>query len=60
MSLPLPVDTGLPRVTVWRRIDDGWSSHEVAGLDSIIDLPEIGTSLPLAELYLDVDFNQIE
>lgn len=56
----LLVDTGKPRVTIWRRISDGWTSHEVAGLDMSIDLPEIGTDLPLSELYLDVDFEQPE
>lgn len=54
------VDTGLPRVTVWRRTPDGWTSHEVAGLESTIELPEILADLPLSELYLDVDFSQLE
>jgi len=56
----LLIDTGQPRVTVWRRTIDNWSSHEIAGLDASIGLPEIGTDLPLAEMYLDVDFSQLE
>lgn len=56
----LLIDTGQPRVIVWRRTVDNWSSHEIAGLDASIDLPEIGTELPLTEMYLDVDFSQLE
>ena len=56
----LLVDTGLPRVTVWRKSDDRWGADEVAGLDATIDLPEIDAALPLAELYLDVSFDPDE
>lgn len=56
----LLVDTGQPRVTVWRRAGEGWGNHEISGPDAVIDLPEIGTELPFAELYLDVDFTQVE
>jgi Uma2 family endonuclease len=52
----LLVDTEAPRVTVWRRGEAGWTNHEEKGLDATIDLPEIGTGLPLAELYLDLSF----
>lgn len=47
----LLIDTEAPRVTVWRRNVDGWGNAEVTGLEAIIDLPEIGAELPLAELY---------
>ncbi len=53
----LMVDTGLPRVIVWRRQGSVWNSAEVEGLDGVIDLPEIDANLPLAELYLDVVFD---
>jgi Uma2 family endonuclease len=56
----LLVDTGLPRVTIWTRRTGDWKSHEIAGLEETIDLPEIDASLPLAELYLDIDFSQPE
>lgn len=52
----LLVDTDAPQATVWRREGETWKSHEVAGLDAVIDLPEIETDLPLADLYLDVPF----
>lgn len=56
IAVILLVDTEAPQVSVWRRAYDAWSSHEVAGLDATIDLPEIATDLPLAELYYDVAF----
>ena len=45
----------LPRVTVWRR-REALTHHEEKGLDATIDLPEVGTSLPLRDLYLDLEF----
>ena len=56
IRLILLVDTEAPQVTVWRRGETGWGYHEEKGLDAVIDLPEIGTALPLFELYEDVDF----
>lgn len=56
----LLIDTGQPRVTIWRREGSGWSNHERAGIEAIIDLPEVSAALPLSELYLDVDFSQPE
>lgn len=50
----LLVDSEAPQVSVWRRTEETWSEAEVAGLDATIELPEIETSLPLAELYFDV------
>lgn len=55
----LLVDTEQPRVTVWRRADAVWTPHEEAGLQAIIDLPEIGTTLPLAELYDGLAFEPV-
>ncbi len=50
------VDAEAPQVTVWRISATGWTAEEIAGLEATIDLSEIGTSLPLSELYLDVTF----
>jgi Uma2 family endonuclease len=53
----LLIDTELPRVTVWRKDADGqWTSAEKSGLTAVIDLPEIGASLPLADIYADLSF----
>jgi Uma2 family endonuclease len=53
----LLVDTEAPRVTVWRRGESGWGYEDLAGLDATIQLPEIGTDLPLSELYADLSFD---
>jgi len=53
----LLVDSEAPQVTVWRGGPNGWTAHEVAGLDASIEMPEIGASLALAELYLDIAFD---
>jgi len=36
--------------TVFTRADDDWAAHVLVG-DVILDMPEIGQSIPLAELY---------
>lgn len=46
-----------PRARLWRVSEDGGaapSNH--FGLDTVLELPALGISLPLAELYRDVDF----
>ena len=53
----LLVDTEAPQVTAWRRgADEGWSYAEEAGLEAVIRLPEIEATLPLADLYRDLEF----
>ena len=52
----LIVATHTPSVTVWRRVDGAWRLEEIDGIDAIIPLPEIGTELPLAELYEGLSF----
>jgi Uma2 family endonuclease len=53
----LLVDTEAPRVTVWRRAREGWSNHELLGLEAVIDLSEIEAELPLSELYEGLTFS---
>ncbi|QDV74892.1 Uma2 family endonuclease [Botrimarina mediterranea] len=43
-------------VKVYRRTEAGFSIEAYAGLEAVIDLPEIDAQLPLAELYQGVDF----
>lgn len=46
-----------PEVTVYRRkLEGGFAVDRVSGLEAILSLPEIQTTLPLAELYERVDF----
>lgn len=53
----LLVEQSSPAVVVHRRGLEGGFVREVhTGLESVVSLPEIGTSLALAELYEDVEF----
>ena len=42
--------------TVFARVGDDWVGH-VLGADAVLDMPEIGISVPLVELYDGVDFS---
>ena len=44
-----------PAATVYARSGDAWT-HEILIKDSILDLPEIGVALPLADLYVGIVF----
>lgn len=42
---------------LWTRDADGaWSSDEIVGLDAALALSSIGVTLPMAEVYEDVEF----
>ena len=43
-------------MVAFRRTDGGFVREVYEGLDAIIPLPEIGTELPLAEIYEDIEF----
>jgi Uma2 family endonuclease len=43
------------RATVFERIDDDWVGHIMSG-DVVLRMPEIGIEIPLAELYIGVQF----
>ena len=45
-----------PEAIVERRASGTWESQRLFGLDAILHLPEIGASLPLAELYERLGF----
>ena len=45
-----------PAAVVWRRTERGFVRAELKGIDSIIDLSEIKTSLLLSDLYEGVEF----
>lgn len=55
----LLVDTEAPQLTVWRRAGEAWERVEMKGLEQIVDLPEIGAQLPLAELYDGVELESV-
>ena len=51
------VDPNLAEVMVWSKDSDGaWAKTICEGLDTTIALPEIGVTLPMAEIYDDVVF----
>jgi Uma2 family endonuclease len=52
----LLIDTEAPQLTVWRREDETWGRAELIGLDAVVELPEIGARLPLADLYEGLTF----
>ncbi len=43
-----------PLLVLHRREDGDFRREIVAGLDAVLELPEVGMSIPLAELYRDV------
>ena len=48
-------ETESPFLTLHRRDGAGFRRETLSGPDVILDLPEAGISIPLAELYRDVD-----
>ena len=50
-----------PHVERFVRQDDGtWLLTVFKGVDAVLDLPTVGCSLPLAEIYNDVTFGPEE
>lgn len=51
------VSQNAPQIERWsRQADDSWTPFVVTGLDQSIDLPALGITLPLADVYKKVDF----
>jgi Uma2 family endonuclease len=44
------LETEHPEITIRRR-SNGWEAETVTGLEAEIELPEIGVTIPLAEIY---------
>ena len=47
-------ETDSPLLTLYRRDGAGFRREIVSGSDAVLELPEAGVSIPLAELYRDV------
>lgn len=56
LSAYMLVEQSTPAVIVHRRTEQGFVREIYEGLDAVIPLPEIGTELPLAEIYEGVEF----
>lgn len=52
----LLVDTVTPRVLVHRRDGEVWREEVLTGLEGVIDLPDIRTELPMADVYDGIEF----
>ena len=57
LGVYLMIEQQSPIVVVSRRTDSGFERSVIKGLDSVIDLPEIGAELPLSEIYDGVEFD---
>lgn len=58
LGVYLVIEQDLPLVVVHRAASGGFHREVVAGLESVIPLPEIDTELPLAEIYEGVRFSE--
>jgi Uma2 family endonuclease len=56
ISQVLLVDTVTPRVLVHLRDGEVWREEILTGLKGVIDLPDIRTELPMADVYDGIDF----
>lgn len=56
LKIYLLIEQEKPKVVVHRRRGRGVAKEVYEGLKAVIPLPEIGTELPLAEIYEDVEF----
>ena len=53
----LLIDTRAPTATLYARSDEGaWETQDFTGLDAMIDLPQIGARLALADVYDGLGF----
>lgn len=52
----LLVETRWPSATLYRREGDAWDMVAFEALGEVIDLPEIGARLALADIYADFTF----
>ncbi|MBX3167854.1 MAG: Uma2 family endonuclease [Candidatus Eremiobacteraeota bacterium] len=56
LAVYLMVEQDEPTVVAYRRSDQGFERKVYQGLEAVIELPEIGCELPLAEIYDRVEF----
>lgn len=52
----LLLETVAPVALLYRREGEGWQPERIEGLEAVIDLPEIGARLALADIYYDLTF----
>ncbi|GJD73026.1 Uma2 family endonuclease [Methylobacterium goesingense] len=52
----LLVETLKPQALLYRRLGEAWDIETFEGLDAVIDLPTIGTTLAMADIYDGLSF----
>lgn len=50
-------ETDSPTLTLHRRTGDSFSREIISGLDATLDLPEVDLTIPLSDLFEDVQFD---
>ena len=55
----LLIETRFPSAVLYRRDGTAWLERSFAAMDEVIDLPEIGATLALADIYDDVAFDTL-
>jgi Uma2 family endonuclease len=56
LSVYMLIEQEVPRVTVYRRAEQGFVPEVYSDLENVIPLPEIAAELSLAEIYETVEF----
>jgi Uma2 family endonuclease len=56
LQVYLLAETEEPTIRIYRRQGDQFIATALSGLDATLDLPEVGLSIPLSEIYRDVEF----
>jgi Uma2 family endonuclease len=56
LSVYALVEQDTPLLVIYRRTDEGFQREVYEGLDQSLRLPEIGTDLPLGEIYEGIQF----
>lgn len=54
----LLIDLDNPRAILHRRDDAGWCDHLSIGLDQVVDITEVGATVPLRDVYDGLEFTQ--
>jgi Uma2 family endonuclease len=50
------IDPDTPRAILHQRGDAGWCDHLSIGLDQVVDITEVGTTVPLRDVYDGLEF----
>lgn len=52
------IDPEVPRAIIHRRDGAGWCDHLSIGLDQVVDITEVGATVPLRDVYDGLEFTQ--